>query len=172
MKQTFFIVVASILVTLKTHGVYSQEATAKTSAATSIADYFKPYDNEPNYKIVTMNEDLIKRSNQSGLWKNPGFAKFMRSITIYQSLRFDSTPEHSNDILKQVLPVIKKDNVYKEYYKLEKEGTTYSCIFTRTQLKKIVEFAYITINNKGMVISSFSGNDISTDDIHAMISNK
>ena len=139
---------------------------------TMIDLYFKRYSGEPGYEVNTMGEAMVKRTNEIGMWTHPSIARIMKQVKTYKYLNFDSSPEHSGEIVAQVDAVVKKGNLYKEYFRWELNGTTLSIIYTHGSSSKITELDYVTISKKQISVSCFVGDNIDMESIRSLVLNK
>jgi len=136
--------------------------------------YFKSYSAEPEYRTTELTEDMMNNIREkAGVWGNPKFDKFMRQIKLYKTLRFKSNKEHSQQVFNSVEAEIKKGQLYKPYFKWDKDGGR-SYFYTQSKDGKIVEFSFITItpDRSTFSVSSFNGNNIDIETIRSFTHDK
>jgi hypothetical protein len=150
--------------------LFSQDKASSGPVQTIMDIYLNSFSGESGYRVSVMNEEMLKRFNETGVWKNPSFARFMKQIKIYKNLHFQSSSESSQQIANQVDAAIRKDHLYKPYVVLKQNGAT-SYIYIRTNGNKITELAYITINQNGIGASSFVGDNIDIENIRSLVPN-
>jgi len=151
---------------------FGQNKAAAGQTETMIDLYFKRYSGEPGYEVNTMGEAMVKRTNEIGMWTNPSIARIMKQVKTYKYLNFDSSPEHSREILAQVDAAVKKGNLYKEYFRWELNDTTSSIIYTHGSSSNITELDYVTISKKQISVSCFVGDNIDMESIRSLVLNK
>jgi len=151
---------------------FGQNKATAGQTETMIDLYFKRYSGEPGYEVNTMGEAMVKRTNEIGMWTNPSIARIMKQVKTYKYLNFDSSPEHSREIVAQVDAAVKKGNLYKEYFRWELNNTTSSIIYTHGSSSKITELAYVTISKKQISVSCFVGDNIDMESIRSLVLNK
>jgi hypothetical protein len=151
--------------------LFSQDKTSEVRAPTLIDIYLKSFSGEPGYRVSGMSEDMLKRFNETGMWKNPNLARFMKQIKLYKSLHFQSSTENGRQIIGKIDAAIKKDRLYKPYAVLNQNGAI-SDIYIRTNGNKVIELAYVVINNSGIGASSYVGDNIEIESIRSLVPDK
>ena len=151
--------------------LFGQEKISADQTQTLIDIYLKSFSGEPGYRVSGMSEEMMKHFNETGMWKNPNFARFMKQIKIYKTLHFQSSAESAQQIVGNADAAIKKDNLYKPYAMLKQNGAT-SYIYIRTTKNKITEIGYIVINQSGIGASSFVGDNIDIESIRSIFPDK
>jgi len=151
---------------------FGQNKATAGQTETMIDLYFKRYSGEPRYEVNTMGEAMVKRTNEIGMWTHPSIARIMKQVKTYKYLNFDSSPEHSREIVAQVDAAVKKGNLYKEYFRWELNDTTLSIIYTHGSSSNITELDYVTISKKQISVSCFVGDNIDMESIRSLVLNK
>ncbi len=151
---------------------FGQNKATAGQTETMIDLYFKRYSGEPRYEVNTMGEAMVKRTNEIGMWTHPSIARIMKQVKTYKYLNFDSSPEHSREIVAQVDAAVKKGNLYKEYFRWELNDTTSSIIYTHGSSSNITELDYVTISKKQISVSCFVGDNIDMESIRSLVLNK
>lgn len=163
------VIVLSIYVMLFTVSFsFGQDKRAASQNETFIDLYFKRYTAEPKFSVNTMGEAMVKRSNELGMWSHPSIARIMKQVKMYQYLSFDSSPEHSTEIIRQLDLTMKKSSIYKEYYRWELNGTTSGIIYTRSNGNKITELVNISVGKKNFLVSCFVGDNIDMESVRSL----
>lgn len=134
--------------------------------------YFNRYADEPGYEVNTMGEAMVKRTNEMGMWSHPSIARIMKQVKVYKYLNFNSSPQHSEEIISQIEVAVNKDRLYKEYFKWELNDRTSSVIYTRGKENVVTEVVYLTISAKKMYVSCYVGDNIDMESIRSLVLNK
>lgn len=149
---------------------FAQVKKNNDSHHTMIDKYFNTFEKLSGYEVREMNELMIRRSNEDGMWKHPAISKLMKQITFYQYLDLPASPESIEKILGQVSQKIKQEGVYEEYFKWEKNGYTSVVIYTKGK-KPITELVTIVMSPGNLHVSSFSAASIDITSIKALTVN-
>jgi hypothetical protein len=161
------------IVLLTANVSFSQDTSSPASLGNIIDTYFKSYNSEPEYRSTDITEEMMNKIREKGIWGNPKFDKFMRQIKLYKKLSFKSNKEHSEQIFAGVKAAIKKDRLYKPYFKWNKDsGQSY--FYIKSNDNKITEFSFITIipDRNIFTVSSFNGDNIDIETIRSFTHDK
>ncbi len=150
---------------------FGQDKPATSKVETMIDLYFKRYSAQPKYEINTMGEAMVKRTNEMGMWTHPGIARIMKQVKTYKYLNFNSSPKYLQEVVAQVDAAVKKDGLFKEYFRWELNDVISTVIYIKGD-KKITELDYITINKEHISVSCFIGEDIDMESIRSLATNK
>lgn len=144
-----------------------QEKLSIGSTDNMIDKYFRIYASQPGYEVQYMGEAMVKRSNETNVWKHPAISRIMKQVRAYKNLNIPVTPDLTNKIIQQLDQSIRKDKIYEEYYRYETNGKISFILYTRGN-KIITEVVSISIQWGNMHVSSFMGDNIEMASIKAL----
>jgi hypothetical protein len=165
------IILSIYLLVITTAFTFGQGKPA-SQTKTMIDLYFSRYSDEPKYEVNTMGEAMVKRTNEMRMWSHPSIARIMKQVKVYKYLNFNSSAEHSEEIVNQIDKAVNKDNLYKEYFRWELNDRTSSVIYTRGKESIVTEVVYFTISAKKIHVSCYVGDNIDLESIRSLVSNK
>ncbi|NRF37718.1 DUF4252 domain-containing protein [Pedobacter foliorum] len=165
-------IILSIYLLLSTAAFTSGQGKPASQTKTMIDLYFSRYSDEPKYEVNTMGEAMVKRTNEMHMWSHPSIARIMKQVKVYKYLNFNSSPQHSEEIVNQIDKAVNKDNWYKEYFKWELNDRTSSVIYTRGKENMVTEVVYFTISAKKIHVSCYVGDNIDMESIRSLVLNK
>jgi hypothetical protein len=106
------------------------------------------------------------------MWSHPSIARIMKQVKVYKYLNFNSSTQHSEEIVNQLDQAVSKGNLYKEYFRWELNDRTSSVIYTRGKENIVTEVVYFTISAKQIHVSCYVGDNIDLESIRSLVSNK